>query len=99
MTLSRPIYVFAMILALVLMLALSAAESRRSLDLSGSQAVISCHKVGQTVGHTAAMAGFDLVGLKPCIAEEVGAQRNEANARPLPMQLSLEYYDADTLGH
>ena len=99
MTLSRPMYVFAMILALALMLALSAAESHRSLDLSGSQAVVSCHKVGQTVGHTAAMAGFDLVGLKPCIAEESGAVRNEADARPLPVQLSLEYYDTDMPGY
>ncbi|MBZ2189124.1 hypothetical protein K8B33_08445 [Alcanivorax sp. JB21] len=96
MMLSRPIYVFTMILALVLMLALSAADSRRNLALSGSQTVISCHKVGQTVGHTAAMAGFDLVGLKPCIAEESGARRSDGDARPLPVQLSLEYYDTDT---
>lgn len=99
MTLSRPIYVLAMILALVLILALSAAESRRTLDLSGSQAVTSCHKVGQTVGHTAAMAGFDLIGLKPCIAEEADALRSEASARPLPVHLSLEYYDMDTVGY
>ena len=99
MTLSRPIYVLAMIMALVLILALSAAESRRTLDLSGAQAVTSCHKVGQTVGHTAAMAGFDLVGLKPCIAEESNALQYEAGTRPLPVHLSLEYYDADVSGY
>lgn len=90
MLMSRPVYVFVLMLGMALLLALATTADRNRYAASTDS--VSCHKRGQTVGQTVAMSGFDLVGLRPCIAEEVIAPNSQA-ARPLPAQLSLEFYD------
>ncbi|WP_162925851.1 hypothetical protein [Isoalcanivorax indicus] len=89
MLMSRPVYVFVLMLGMALLLALATASHRHA---PVADTVGSCHKRGHTVGHTVAMSGFDLVGLRPCIAEDIGHAGSEA-ARPLPTHLSLEFYD------
>lgn len=90
MLLSKPAYMFVLMLGVVLILALATADGR--VLTSKADPVSSCHRTGQSVGQTVAMSGFDLVGLRPCIVEEP-VFREDLTRRALPAQLSLEFYD------